>query len=101
MGLEGFPKAGGTIKTVGDDIGDQCMAHLSIHGSASRCSTHSLNKEEKRFNNSKEGDDVDQWMVVAFDAHLHLNYHIDSLSWIRRGLFKPRPNCKLLLFRHV
>src|SRR3989338_2833351 len=101
MGLEVFPKAGGAIKTVGDDIGDQCMAHLSIHGSASCCSTHCLDKEEKRFDNFEKGDDVDQWMVVAFDAHLHLNYHIDSLTWIRRRLFKSRPNLSLLLFRHV
>src|SRR3989338_11365500 len=98
MGLEVFPKTGGTINAVGDDIRNECTAHLPIHFSAPCCSTYCLDEEERRSDHSEEGNDVHGRMVITLDAHLHLNYHIDSLSWIRSGLLKSGSNLPLLLF---
>src|SRR3989338_7351112 len=100
MGLEVLPKTGGTINAVSDDIRNERTAHLLVIFSASCCSTNCLNKKERRSDHSEEGNDVHGRMVITLDAHLHLNYHIDSLSWIRRGLLKSRPDRPLLLFGH-
>src|SRR3989338_9109508 len=98
MSLEVFPKTGGAINAVGDYIRNECTAHLLVIFSASCCSTNCLNEEERRSDDSEKGDNVNLWMVIAFDAHLHLDHHIDSLTWVRRRLLKSRPDLSLLLF---
>src|SRR3989338_5344785 len=97
MSLEVFPKTGGAINAVGDYIRNECTVHLFVIFSTSCCSTNCLNEEERRSDDSEEGDDVNLWMVIAFDAHLHLNDHIDSLIWIRIRLLKSRPDRPLFL----